>query len=312
MAQRWIARDFGEPEVLEIEDFDVPAPGPGEVTIEVRATGLNPVDYKVFGGARGDRSVLPLQVGGEAAGVVTAVGPQTEIGSGPVAVGDEVVAFRISGALATSVTVPAKDVFAKPATLSFSSAANLLLVATTAADELRVVPAHSGTTVLVHGASAAVGVSLLQQIALVGDVRVIGTASEQNFDLVRRFGAEPVAYGDGLLERVRQLAPEGIDAAYDEVGTEEAIDVSLALVDKSRLVTIANAARAGADGFAHVGGGKPESAQFRDQIRGRLIELAAGGKLEVPVSRTFPFAQAPAAYTLLKTGHPGGKLAVLA
>lgn len=315
MAQRWIAQDYGPPSVLELEDVEVSAPGPGEVTVEVRAAGLNPVDYKVFGGLRRDRGSLPLLVGNECAGVITAIGPGTEIGSGGGAVGDEVLAFRVAGGLATSLNIPAKDVFAKPATLSFPEAANLFLVGATAADELHVVPPKSGTTVLVHGASSSVGVSLLQQIALVGGVRVIGTASERNFDLVRRFGGEPVAYGttaDGtLLDRLKKLAPEGFDAAYDEVGTDEAVDVSLALVPKDRLVTIANQARADADGFLHVGGSKAASAIFRDEIRGHLVQLAAEGKLVVPVARTFPFAEAPAAYELLMTQHAGGKLAVV-
>jgi len=310
-AKAVVAASYGGPEVLEVREVEVPAPGPGEVTIEVRAAGVNPVDYKLFSGARGaDPDALPLPVGLEVAGVLSAIGPETEIASGGGAVGDEVVAFRVSGGYRSSLTAPAADVFAKPATLDFPAAANLLLVGGTAADMLRVVPAQSGTTVVVHAASGAVGVSLLQQLAP-SDVRVIGTASPANFDEVRRFGGEPVAYGDGLEGRLRELAPEGFDAAYDCVGTDEAVDVSLALVDRDRLVTIAAAPRAAAEGFEVVGASRPDSTAFRDSNRAALLAMAADGKLVVPVSRTFPLDEAAAALSFLAEGHPGGKLALI-
>jgi NADPH2:quinone reductase len=168
----------------------------------------------------------------------------------------------------------------------------------------------AGETVLVHGASGSVGVSTLQQARLLG-ARVIGTASERNFDIVRSFGAVPVAYGEGLEERVRHAAPDGIAAAIDTVGTDEAVDVSLALVeDRDRIVTIASG-RAQKEGFAFVGGATPDSAAFRDSVRPRLIQLAAEGSLVVPVARTFPLAEAREALELLATGHPGGKLALV-
>src|ERR1700761_9421326 len=298
-ARTVVAPAYGGPEVLEVREVEVPDPGPGEVTIEVRAAGMNPVDFKLFSGTRGaDPDALPLPVGLEVAGVLTAVGPGTSIASGGGAVGDEVVAFRVRGGYSSALTVPAADVFAKPATLDFPAAANLLLVGGTAADMLRVLPAEPGTTVVVHGASGAVGVSLLQQLAPVG-VRVIGTASPANFDEVRRFGGEPVTYGDGLEERLRDLAQEGFSAAYDCVGTDEAVDVSLALVERQRLVTIAAGVRAGEEGFEVVGGANAESAAFRDCNRAAIVAMAARGELVVPVARTFPLDQAAAALTLL-------------
>ena len=310
-ARAVVAPTYGGPEVLEVREVEVAAPGPGEVTIEVRAAGVNPVDFKLFSGARGaDRDALPLPVGLEVAGVLAAVGPGTEIASGGGEVGDEVVAFRVSGGYSSALTAPAADVFAKPATLDFPAAANLLLVGGTAADTLRVVPAEAGTAVVIHGASGAVGVSLLQQLAPF-DVRAIGTASPANFDEVRRFGGEPVAYGEGLEERLRQLAQDGFAAAYDCVGTDEAVDVSLALVVPDRLVTIAAAGRAGEEGFHAVGAGNPESAAFRASNRGHLLAMAARGELVVPVSRTFPLDDAAAALSFLAEGHPGGKLALV-
>jgi NADPH2:quinone reductase len=206
--------------------------------------------------------------------------------------------------------VPAKDVFAKPSSLTNPEAANLLLAGTTAAEMLHVTRVAEGETVVVHGASGAVGVSVLQQARLLG-ARAIGTASDASFDTVRRFGGEPVAYGDGLEQRLRDLAPDGYAAALDTVGTAEAVDVSLALVeDPSRIVTIAAFDRAEAAGIIAIAGAMPASAAYRDEHRPRLIALAADGRLLVPVARTFPLADAIEALTVLKEGHPGGKLAL--
>jgi NADPH:quinone reductase-like Zn-dependent oxidoreductase len=264
---------------------------------------MNPADTKHTRAA--DASAYPIPIGYEIAGVVSAVGP-----GAPFAVGDEVLAFRVSGGWTSSITVPAAEVFAKPAALGFPEAANLLLAGTTGADVIRVTRASGNDTVLVHGASGAVGVSVLQLLRPLG-ARVIGTASERGADTVRRYGGEWVAYGDGLEDRVRALAPS-VDVAIDCVGTDEAVDVSLALVaDRDRIVTIAAQGRAALDGFPAVGGAQPESRAFRDSVRQRLVDLAAAGQLEVPVARTFPLDQAREAAELLESGHPGGKLALV-
>jgi NADPH:quinone reductase len=311
MAVRWIAPEFGGPEVLRLVETDVPPPVAGEVTIDVRAAGVNPADYKHLAAARGPDRPLPLSIGYEVAGVISAIGPDTEIASGGGAAGDPVVAFRISGGYASRVTVPAKDVFAKPGTLDFPAAANLLLAATTAAQASHVTRVARDETVLVHGASGAVGVSVLQQARLIGG-RVAGTASEHNFPLLRGFGAVPVAYGPGLVERVRAVAPQGIDAAIDTVGTGEAFDVTRDLLaDLSRAVTIAPSDRTRAAGIAAIAGTQPASAAFRDAARARLLDLAARGHLIVPVARTFPLSEAVAALELVRGGHPGGKIALI-
>jgi NADPH:quinone reductase-like Zn-dependent oxidoreductase len=309
MEHSWVAVDFGGLDVFREIEVDVPEPGPGEVTIEVRAAGMNPADYKHVT-RKGDPSQLPLRVGYEVAGVVRAIGPDTEIASGGGVVGDEVLAFRISGGYSSAVNVPAKDVFAKPANLSFPEAANLFLAGTTAAESLHVTGASAGETILVHGASGAVGVSILQQAREIG-ARVIGTASEARFDEVRKFGGIPVAYGPGLAQRVRDAASGGIDAAIDTVGTDEAVDVSLALVaNRKRIVTIAAGARAERDGILHIAGVMPASAAFRDAVRPKLIQLAAAGRLVVPIAKEFPLDDALEALTLLSGQHPGGKLAL--
>lgn len=310
MASRWVATDFGGLDVLDLQDVDVPPPARGEVSIAVRAAGMNPADYKHIA-REGDRSRLPIPIGYEVSGVIDAIGPDTEIASGGGAIGDEVVAFRIEGGYSSALTVPAKDVFAKPPTLEHPAAANLLLAASTAAEMLHVTGVGDGDTVVLHGASGAVGVSVLQQARVIG-ARVIGTASRDSFDTVRRFGGEPVEYGDGLEDRLREIAPDGYAAALDSVGTDEAVDTSLSLVaDRSRIVTIAAAPRAERDGFKAIGGTMKASAAFRDDARPRLIALAADGRLVVPVARTFPLADAVEALRLLQSGHPGGKLALV-
>jgi hypothetical protein len=140
----------------------------------------------------------------------------------------------------------------------------------------------------------------------------VGTCGEGRDEVVRRFGGEPVRYGDGLVERVRALAPHGIAAALDAVGTDEAVDVSVALVaDRQRVVTIAARGRAQQEGIQLIAGNLPASAAFRDSVRARLVSLAGRGDLVVPVVRTFPLAGAREAMGVVAGGHPGGKLALV-
>ncbi len=309
MAQRWVAARPGGPDVFDFVSYEVPAPASGEVTVEVRAAGVNPADAKHV--AEGRRGPFPRGVGYEIAGVLTAIGPDTEIASGGGTVGDEVLAFRVLGGWASDMNVPAGDVFAKPSVLTFGQAANLLLTATTAAEMLHVAAVEPGETILVHGASGAVGVSLLQQAALLG-LRVIGTCSPGRFDEVRRFGGEPVTYGAGLEGRIRATAGESIVAALDCVGTDEAVDVSLAVVpDRARVVTIAAKQRGAAERIRVIGGDLPESASYRDGVRADLVRLAAEGVLEVPMARSYPLDRALDAVELLHGRHPGGKVALL-
>ena len=310
MSRQWIATRPGGLEVFELVDVEVPPPGPGEVTVRVRAAGMNPADYKHIAAA--DAGDFPRPVGYEVAGELTALGADTQIASGGGAVGDEVLAFRVRGGWADELTLPAADVFAKPPTVSFPAAANLLLAGSTAAELLHRAAVGRGDTVLLHGASGAVGVSVLQQAALLG-VRVVGTASERSFDVVRRYGGEPVTYGDGLEERVRAAAPQGVAAALDCIGTEEALAVSLALVaDRDRIITIATPAERVAEaGVRRIAGAIPESTAYRDSVRAELIRLAGSGRLEVPIAATYPLEDALVAAEVLQGGHPGGKIALL-
>ena len=306
---RMVATPNGAPTQITTEHVDLAPPGSGQVQVHVRAAGVNPADLAVLSSGHGGDQAQPI--GYEAAGIVALVGTGASTTQRPVAVGDEVIVYLVPGAYASHLNVSSDDVFLKPTNLSFPAAANLFLVGLTAAEMLEVTRVARDDTIVVHGASGATGISVLQQAKLIG-ARVIGTASQSNFDLLRRFGAEPVAYGRGLEERLRELAPGGVDAALDCVGTDEALDVSVAVVaDRSRIVSIANSARSANLGIRYIVGSDPSSYEYRNSQRERVLDLAAQGGLEVPVARTFPLTEAQQALDLLRTGHPGGKLALI-
>lgn len=305
-----VATAYGEPDVLTLIDTDRPAPGAGQVLIEVRAAGINPLDYKLYSGAFGtDPDGLPMRLGLEVSGVIAEIGPDQADGDA-LAVGDAVLSYAVTGGYAAYVVADRADVFAKPESISFEEASGLLLTGATAIDLLASTRVGAGDTVLVHGASGSVG-SMVVQLATARGARVIGTASAQRQEELRAMGAEPVVYGPGLTDRVRALAPGGIDVALDTVGTDEAIDTSAELVaDRSRIATIANFAKAPALGIQVLTGGGP-TAELRARSRAELVELAGQGKLTVKVDRTFPLGEAAAAHAYLKGGQAKGKLALI-
>jgi NADPH:quinone reductase len=311
-SRRVVATAFGGPESLAFEDLDLPAPGPREVRLAVRAIGVNPYDVKMYAGP-GDPARLPLRLGSEAAGVVTAVGEGAADDRGPLAVGDEVIAFRAPGAYATDLLLTDTALTRKPASLAWPEAAVLLLSGATAVHTLTRTAVGEGDTVLVHGASGGVGLYAVQLAALRG-ARVIATAGAGSHDLLRGLGAEPVTYGDGLLERIRDLAPDGVDAAVDLIGTDEAMDVSLALVaDRERIATIVNFGRGAIEGVALLGGGPgadPGNA-LRDAARPELARLAGEGRLRVVMSTTYPLDEVAQAHRQIATGHTTGKIALV-
>ncbi len=310
-----VATGFGGPEVLAAADQPTPEPGPGEARIEIRAAGVNPIDYKVYSGAFGaDESKLPMRLGSEAAGVVTAAGPGAAGPAGPVAAGDEVIAYRASGAYAAELTVPAAALVPKPASLDWAQAAGLMLTGTTAWHALAATEVRSGDTVLINSASGGVGLMAVQ-LAIARGANVIGTASPARHDLLRELGAYPVAYGDGLADRVRAAAPAGIDAALDLIGTDEAVDASLALVgDRARIATIAAFGRGGQEGIKVLGNGPgaDPGTEIRDAARVELARLAGDRSLRVFVTQTFPLADAADAHRAIMTGHATGKIALIA
>lgn len=311
MATKVVAAAYGGPEVLSVLEFELPAPGPGEVSVAVEAVGVNQFDHKVISGAlNADPARLPLPVGLELAGVVTAVGPDAEGPGGPLAVGDEVVVTSPpGGAYADAVTVPAATAVPKPPSLPWPEAASVLSVGGTALHALQVVAAKPGETLLVHGGSGSVG-QLAVQLAVQAGVTVVATAGERNHELLRGYGATPVTYGPGLVDRIRAAAPQGVDAAIDTIGSDEAVDTSLALVaDPSRIVSIAAFGRA-ESGIVLISGDDPETHVRADAWK-TLLPALADGSLKIVITKAFPLTQAAEALQFVKDGHAGGKVVLL-
>lgn len=308
-----VATAFGGPEVLEVRDEQLGEPGPGQVLVDVRAAGVNPVDHKLYGGMYGENpSLLPMRLGFEAAGVVRAVGEGAEGPGGPVQVGDEVIVYRAQGAYAAQLLVEGTEIVPKPAVLGFEEAAGIMLAGTTAVHMLEATGVGHGDTVLVHGAAGGVGL-LLVQIAKARGAHVIGTAGVGNHAALQRYGVTPVEYGDGLVERVLELS-EDVTVALDCVGSDEAVDASLELVaDRSRIATIAAFARAPEAGIKALGGGPgaDPGTEIRDAARLELVALVEEGQLEVTVAGTFPLAEAAAAHRSIQGNHTHGKIVLL-
>jgi len=246
--------------------------------------------------------------------VVTAVGPGAAGPAGPVAAGDEVIAYRAPGAYATELVVPAAALVPKPAVLDWAEAAGLMVTGVTAWHLLAATGVHEGDTVLIHGGAGGVGLMALQLATGRGAVPVV-TASPARHGFLRDLGAVPVAYGPGLAGRVRAAVPGGADAALDLIGTDEALDVSLELVaDRARIATIAGFARGFQAGIKVLGGapGADPGTEIRDAARLELARLAQNRALRVFVTQTFPLAQAADAHRAIMAGHTTGKIALIA
>jgi NADPH:quinone reductase len=311
-----VATAFGGPEVLVVTTAELKELQPGDVLVDVRAAGTNPIDIKVYSGAGAhgnDASKLPMRLGFEAAGVVRSVEGEPVGPSGPIRVGDEVIVYQAAGAYADAIVAAADRVVAKPSSQSFEEASGLMLTGTTAVHALSKVSVTGGDTILIHGGAGGVGLMAIQ-LAVTDGATVIATASESSHELLRDLGAQPVTYGEGLLERVRALAPEGIDAALDFVGSDEAGDVSLELVnDRARIVTIVGASRGATLGIQVIGGGPgaDPGTELRAAARLDLVRRVQAGTLRVIVDATYPLAEVAAAHRELKAGHSHGKIVLI-
>ncbi|MFH8568556.1 NADP-dependent oxidoreductase [Streptomyces sp. NPDC017993] len=298
-----ITNSYGGPEVLEYTDQPDPKVAPDAVLVRVKAAGVNPVDWKIVAGYLDALMHMhfPLIPGWDVAGVVEAVG----VDATEYAVGDEVMGYVRKdevqhGTFAELVSAPVRTLARKPASLNWQQAAGLPLAGLTAYQALKRVGTRQGETVLVHAAAGGVG-SLAVQIAVAQGARVIGTASERNHEFLRSLGAEPVSYGDGLADRVRELAPEGVDVAVDFVGGG-AVDVSQeVLKDRTRVVSVADAEVTAKGG--HMVWVRPDSADLT-----ALGDLAEAGKLTVPVDATFPLSEAAEAFRRSMAGRTRGKI----
>jgi NADPH:quinone reductase-like Zn-dependent oxidoreductase len=307
-----LATAAGGPEVLEVVGQAIDRPGPGEVRIEVRAAGINPIDWKRYSAASGAGASFPMRLGFEVAGVVVEAGPDALGPAGPVAAGDQVIAYRVDGGYAEELLAPASAVVPKPAAMAWEAAGGLLLAGATAVHAVVAADVSAGETVLVHAAAGGVGLMAVQ-IALARGARVIATASVRNHDYLRELGAEPTTYGEGLIERVRALAPDGVDAAIDCIGSDEAIDVSLQLVaDHDRIAEIVGSQHARELDIKLLGGGPgadPGTA-IRDAARLELTSLVEQGKLEVR-ARAFALDDVADAHREGQSGHVSGKLVLI-
>ncbi|MEU4159449.1 NADP-dependent oxidoreductase [Actinoplanes sp. NPDC026670] len=289
---------FGGPEVLRVAEADVPQPGPGQIRLRVVSAGVNPVDYKIRNGwlAQVFATEFPSTPGWEASGVVDAVGD----GVTGLAPGDEVFGFTDTGSYAgyALATIVAR----KPAGLGWDEAAALPVAGETAQRVLDELAVTDGETVLIHGAAGGVG-GVAVQLAVARGATVIGTASAANHEYLRSLGAVPVAYGDGLVDRVRAAAPQGVDAVFDAAG-QGALEASVELRGTTgRTVTIADAAAAQQLGVPYSAGGERSA-----EALAVLADLAVAGKLRVEVAETFALADAGKAQDRSATGHVRGKL----
>jgi len=299
--------EFGGPEVLhEIEAPDV-VPAPGEVAIRVEAAGVNPIDAKLRAGLRASSAIVePRRVGADGAGVVTAVGD----GVDGFRVGEAVVFGGAHGAYADAVAVRAEHVHPRPANVSAPEGAALGIPVGTAYQTLRSLAVGTGDTLLVHGGSGAVGQAIVQFAVLWG-ATVVATASPARFERLRALGAIPVAYGDGLADRVRAAAPQGVTVAIDAAGTDEALGTSLELVpDHRRIATIVRGADAAGLGIRAFSGGSPQplTAQqqtWRAEAVPVTLALLAAGAFSVELGPEFPLSDAAGAHRAVAAGATG-------
>jgi NADPH:quinone reductase-like Zn-dependent oxidoreductase len=302
-------RRFGGPEVLELVDREDPTPGPGQVRLAVRAAAVNPLDWKLRGGAMAseDAPPEPRVPGFDVAGVVDAVGE----GVTSLSVGDEVLGKSVGGGYAEKALAGARALVRKPAEVSWEVAAALPTAVTTAYRALALLDLgegdHTGTTLVVDGASGGVGV-LTVQVALARGVTVIGSAGEAHQEDVRALGATPVLYGEGLADRVRAVAPQGVDLGFDTSGYGGLRDLVALTGAPEKTITIADYAGAQELGVTFTSGGDPE-----DEARAltEAVGLLAAGKLAAPTVVTYPLAEAGKAQDDNQTRRVAGKLVLL-
>lgn len=298
---------FGGPDVLTLTDVPASDPGPGQLAVRIEAAGVNPIDGKLRSGLRPSGEISePRRTGSDAAGIVTSVGEGAE----GFRVGDAVVLFGASGTYADEVVVDAANAQPRPPEVSAAEGAAIGIPVGTAYQSLRSLAVGPSDTLLIHAGSGAVGQAAIQ-LAVLWGARVIATASPRRFDRVRALGATPVAYGEGLADRVRDAAPDGITVALDAAGTDEAIQTSLELVaDRDRIATIVRGRDAGSFGIRAFSGGSPEGLsprqlEWRREAVPVAIALMAAGRFSVELGPSFALADATQAHRALESGTDG-------
>ncbi len=293
---------FGGPEVLEIVDLPDPHPGPGQVRIAVRAAGISATDPKLRAGTLTFGAELPMTTGSDVAGMVDEVGE----GVTDVAVGDRVFGISDDNAGAAELALLTFRAII-PASLGFVDAAGLPVALETATRALDQLGVTSGTTLLINGASGGIG-STAVQLAAARGARVIGTASAANQNYLTLLGAEPVTYGEGMTERVRALAPDGVDVALDVPGNG-VIPQLIDLADGSQnVITLADFEGSKEHGVRFSNGYVDGHAFHSLATVGELIEA---GRFWLPVDGTFPLAEIAEAHRTSEHGHVRGRLVLI-
>ncbi|MFJ7178074.1 NADP-dependent oxidoreductase [Streptomyces massasporeus] len=288
--------EYGAPEVLRLSEVTPPEPGPGQVRVKVKAATVNPIDMKIRSGrmahmAPADFPVIP---GLDAAGVVDAVGEGAD-----AMTGDEVLGATVAGSYAEYALL--EGPVTKPGALPWEVAASLVTVGRTAARVLGQSGVRAGQTLLIHGAAGSVGVIAVQLAAARG-ITVIGTAGERNLERVTGLGATAVRYGDDWAERVKAAAPGGVDFVFDTSGAGVLADSVALTGDAGKVITIADMTAA-QHGVRFSAGTSEQSGESLPE----LVQLAAAGKLTVPVWRTYPLAEAAEAHADLEAHRNQGK-----
>jgi NADPH:quinone reductase-like Zn-dependent oxidoreductase len=291
---------YGGPEVLALVELPEPHASAGQIRVAVKAVGVNPVDWKFRQGMMGGE--LPRRTGLEVAGVVDEVGE----GVVDVKLGDQVFGSVAGGDGAADFAL-LEHYALVPSSLDFAGAAALPVAVETATRTLDLLDVGTGQTVLVNGAAGAVGISTVQ-LARERGANVIGTASAANHDYLRSFGAEATTYGDGLLERVREIAPDGVDRAIDDAGGGALPALVELAGGPEHVVTIADYQGAEETGVPVTGGAGSKRAWYALAEVGGLVDA---GRFSLPVAQTFPLEQIADAHRLSEGGHVRGKLVLL-
>jgi NADPH:quinone reductase len=296
---------YGGREVLYIAEVDVPASAAGEVVVAVRAAGLNPGEAAIREGALAARfpATFPSGEGSDVAGVVSALGE----GVTGFAVGDEVLGWsERRSSQADYAAVPITQLIHKPAALSWEAAGSLYVVGCTAYVAVRTIDLRPGETVAVSAAAGGVGTVVVQLLRLKG-ASVLGIASEANHEWLAAHGVVPVAYGEGLADRLRAAAPDGIDAFIDLFGPEYlqlAVDLS---IPPQRIETIISFEKAQELGTRAEGSG----AGSTTEILSEMAELVASGQIEIPIAATYPLEKVRDAYAQVEQRHTRGKVVLI-
>jgi NADPH:quinone reductase-like Zn-dependent oxidoreductase len=295
--------EFGGIDVLRVVEVDRPVPADGQVLVRVKAAGINPSEAAIRTGAVAELfpSTFPSGQGSDLAGVIEEVGAS----AGGFSPGDEVIGFSNKRASqAELVLVEVGDLTRKPAEVSWEVAGGLYVVGVTAWGAVHAVQPEEGETVVVSGAAGGVG-SLAVQLARRTGATVVGLASGRNHRWLEGHGVIPVAYGSGVEDRIRAVAPGGVDAFIDTQG-DGYVELALSLgVATERIDTIADFAAAATHGVRTDGG---TAAGPGAEVLAELAGLIAAGHLEVSIAKVHPLAQVREAYSELERRHTRGKI----